>query len=48
MLFQEAFVEILCRFHSDQNRILVCLDGLPQVRGPRPFRFEAAWITHDQ
>ncbi|GAU18899.1 hypothetical protein TSUD_228890 [Trifolium subterraneum] len=47
LAFLEAFIEILCRFHSDHNPLLLRFGGLPIVRGPRPFRFEAAWIDHD-
>lgn len=46
MSFPEAFVEVLCCFHSDHNPIFLRLGGLPQERGPRPFRFEATWINH--
>lgn len=45
--FPEAYVEVLSRLHSDHNPILLHLGGLPQLRGSRPFRFEAAWIVHD-
>lgn len=48
MAFSEVFVQVLCRLHSDPNPILLRCRGLPQVKGPRPFRFEAAWIVHDQ
>jgi len=44
--FPEAFVEVLCRLHFDQNPLLLRFGGLPLARGPRPFRFEAAWIDH--
>lgn len=47
MDFPEAFVEVLCHLHSDHNPILLRLGGLPQMRGPYPFRFEAEWIAHD-
>ncbi|CAJ2670486.1 unnamed protein product [Trifolium pratense] len=47
LAFPEAFVDILCRFHSDHNPIFLRFGGLPLARGPRPFRFEAAWIDHD-
>jgi hypothetical protein len=40
--FPEAFVEVLCRLHSDHNPLLLRFGGLPLARGPRPFRFEAA------
>lgn len=45
--FPEAFMEILCRLHSDHNPLLLRFGGLPLARGPRPFRFEAAWIDHE-
>jgi len=45
--FVEAFLEVLCRLHSDHNLILLRFGGLPLARGPRPFWFEAAWIDHD-
>lgn len=46
LVFPEAFVEVLCILHSNHNPLLLRVGGLPQVRGSRPFRFEAAWITH--
>lgn len=42
--FPEAFLEVLCRFHSDHNPLLLRLGGLPQARGPKPFRFEASGL----
>jgi hypothetical protein len=46
MTFPNAYVEVLCKFHSDHNPLLLRC-GLPlQDCGPRPFRFEAAWTTH--
>jgi hypothetical protein len=47
MNFPEAFVEVLCRLHSDHNPLLLYFGGLPLARGQRPFRFEAAWIDHN-
>lgn len=44
--FPEAFVEVLCRLHSDHHPLLLRFGGLPLARGHRPFRFEAAWIDH--
>lgn len=44
--FPEAFVEVLCRLHSNHNPLLLRLGGIPQPRGPKRFRFEAAWIMH--
>jgi hypothetical protein len=44
-----AFPKILSRFsvdHSDHNPLLLHFGGLPIVTGPKPFRFEAAWIDH--
>lgn len=46
--FPKAFVEVLCRLHSDHNPLLLRFGGLPLARGPRPFRFEAAWIDHEE
>jgi endonuclease/exonuclease/phosphatase family metal-dependent hydrolase len=46
LAFPEAFVEVLCRLHSDHNPLLLRFGGLPIVSGPRPFCFEAAWIDH--
>lgn len=45
--FPEAFVEVLCRLHSDHNPLLLKLGGTPQPRGPKQFRFEAAWAMHE-
>lgn len=47
LAFPEAFIEILCRLHSDHNPILLRFGGLPLAIGPHPFRFEAAWIDHE-
>jgi len=47
LAFQKAFVEVLCRLHSEHNPIILRFGGLPIVCGPRPFRFEAAWINHN-
>lgn len=47
MIFPDAFIEVLCRLHSDHNPLLLRLGGLPKKRGPRPFKFEAAWIVHN-
>lgn len=46
LCFPEAFIEVLCRLHSDHNPLLLRLGGLPQPRGPKPFRFEASWMVH--
>jgi hypothetical protein len=47
LAFPEAFVDIICRMHSDHNPLLLRFGGLPLARGPRPFRFKAAWIDHE-
>ncbi|GAU45928.1 hypothetical protein TSUD_100050 [Trifolium subterraneum] len=33
-------------FHSQHNPLFLRFGGLPITKGPRPFRFEAAWIDH--
>ncbi|KAI5418674.1 hypothetical protein KIW84_043051 [Lathyrus oleraceus] len=44
----DAYVEVLCTFHSDHNLILLKC-GLPlQDQGLHSFRFEAAWITNSE
>lgn len=40
-------MEVLQRFHSDHNPLLLRCGGTPQPRGPRLFRFEATWIDHN-
>jgi len=47
LAFPEAFVEILCRLHFDQKPLLLRFSGLPLAKGPRTFRFEAAWIDNE-
>ena len=44
--FPEAFVTNLPRLHSDHSPILLNC-GYYQMRGHRPFRFQAAWMNHD-
>ncbi|PNX93226.1 ribonuclease H, partial [Trifolium pratense] len=46
--FPEAFLETLCRSNSDHNPILLRCGGLPIARGAKPFRFEAAWMSHSE
>lgn len=46
LAFPEAYVEILCKFHSDHNSLLLRTACRTPTIGPRQFRFEAAWITH--
>ncbi|MCH81888.1 RNA-directed DNA polymerase (Reverse transcriptase), partial [Trifolium medium] len=48
LAFLEAFVEVLCRFHSDHNPLLLHFGGLHIAQGTRPFHFIAAWIDHDE
>nr|KYP38636.1 Transposon TX1 uncharacterized [Cajanus cajan] len=45
--FPEAVVEVLPRRHSDHNPLLLRCGGFHRSRGVCPFRFEAAWCTHD-
>lgn len=47
LAFPEAYIEVLCRLHSDHNPLLLRMGGMPQLRGPKPFRFEAAWMVHE-
>ncbi|CAJ2665276.1 unnamed protein product [Trifolium pratense] len=46
LIFPEAYLETLCRSNSDHNPIILRCGGLPIARGTRPFRFEAAWMSH--
>lgn len=39
-------MENLCRLHSDHCPILLRCGDFPASRGIRPFRFEAAWASH--
>ena len=45
--FPDVVVELLPHVYSDYNSILVRCAGIPQVRGPKPFRFEATWSYHE-
>ncbi|KAL3533572.1 hypothetical protein ACH5RR_007093 [Cinchona calisaya] len=46
-LFEEAYVRVLPRTHSDHHPLLINLLGVPQpLINLRPFRMEAAWLTH--
>ncbi|XP_057424948.1 uncharacterized protein LOC130718376 [Lotus japonicus] len=36
------------RFHSDHSPVLVRCGGRHVFRGARPFRFEAAWLSHSE
>ncbi|KAJ1387751.1 Ribonuclease H-like superfamily [Sesbania bispinosa] len=44
--YPEAYVEMLPRCFSDHSPLLVRLRGSSNERGPRPFRFLAAWTSH--
>ena len=45
MAFSEAYIEVLCKFHSDYNPLLLRC-GIPPQRHRHTLRFESAWITH--
>ncbi|KAL7166943.1 hypothetical protein ACSBR2_037579 [Camellia fascicularis] len=46
-MFPEATVRILPRTYSDHSPLLVYTQGMHQLNPlNRPFRFEAAWMTH--
>ena len=47
MRFPEACMEVLPRVYSDHNPLLLRMSGFPQAHGPKPFRFEAAWVYHE-
>jgi hypothetical protein len=45
--FQEGFAKVLPRVQSDHHPIIVIHDGETNAGTNRPFRFEAAWATHE-
>jgi hypothetical protein len=45
--YHEGFAKVLPRVQSDHHPIIVLLEGDPNVARNHPFRFEAAWTTHD-
>ncbi|KAJ4851447.1 hypothetical protein Tsubulata_031896 [Turnera subulata] len=47
-LFPDASVLHLPRVYSDHHPLLLVLDGLVGPPSRRPFRFEAAWLSHAQ
>lgn len=44
--YHEGFTKVLPRVQSDHHPLLVVMEGLPNNGGIRPFRFEAAWLSH--
>ena len=46
MKFGEAKVKVGLRSQSDHHPLLIHLNTSNKDRGERPFRFEAAWLTH--
>nr|KYP48705.1 Transposon TX1 uncharacterized [Cajanus cajan] len=44
--FPEAVVEVLPRAHSDHHPLILRSSGGHMVTQKRPFRFEAAWCSH--
>lgn len=46
--FPEAFVENLIRHHFDHHPMLMTCKGEIPQKINRPFRFQAAWLTHKQ
>lgn len=46
--FHEASMSVLPRSYSDHHLLLLQLEGLAPRHELKPFRFEAAWVTHSQ
>ena len=46
-MFPEAYLETLYWVYSDHHPILLQCEGLPMVRGPKPFHFDITWTLHD-
>ncbi|XP_061370281.1 uncharacterized protein LOC133312998 [Gastrolobium bilobum] len=44
--FDDVHVHILPRIKSDHNPLLVSVDRLQVMRGPKPFRFMVSWQEH--
>jgi hypothetical protein len=44
--YHEGFAKVLPRVQSDHHPIMLLSNGEPCNGGNRPFRFEAAWISH--
>ncbi|GAU39340.1 hypothetical protein TSUD_60910 [Trifolium subterraneum] len=45
--FHQGFAKVLPRLQSDHHPIIIILDGETNMGRNRPFRYEAAWATHD-
>ncbi|XP_072084637.1 uncharacterized protein [Arachis hypogaea] len=47
LMFPEAYTEVLARLHSDHCPLFTrCKMAKRATKGHRPFRFQAAWMTH--
>ncbi|XP_072086976.1 uncharacterized protein [Arachis hypogaea] len=47
LIFPEAYTEVLVRLHSDHCPLFTrCKMAKRATKGHRPFRFQAAWMTH--
>ncbi|XP_072061976.1 uncharacterized protein [Arachis hypogaea] len=47
LMFPEAYTEVLARLHSDHCPLFTrCKMEKRAIKGHRPFRFQAAWMTH--
>ncbi|XP_072064306.1 uncharacterized protein [Arachis hypogaea] len=47
LMFPEAYTEVLARLHSDHCPLFTrCKMAKRATKGYRPFRFQAAWMTH--
>jgi hypothetical protein len=44
--FHEGLAKVIPRVQSDHHPLVILSEGMPINGGNRPFRFEAAWITH--
>jgi hypothetical protein len=44
--FHEGLAKVIPRVQSDHHPLVILSEGMPINDGNRPFRFEAAWITH--
>ncbi|PNX89210.1 hypothetical protein L195_g045327, partial [Trifolium pratense] len=47
--YHEGFAKVLPRVQSDHHPIIILTEGEPNINNNnRPFRFEAAWISHEE